>query len=79
MNYHEVEKPSGPPPPPADMAPPHRHRWQAVGIVGAATIDPVLDSLRGAPQAVAQSCECGKVRAVMLRLADAEEGDHGAV
>ncbi len=73
---HIYEKPSGrvPPEEAGPLAPltivsqPHQHCWQAVGIVELHD-DPVLDSLRGVHQAVAQSCECGEVRAVLLRLA----------
>ena len=39
----------------------HEHRWQAVGIVGG----DATPGFRGRP-AVAQSCECGQVRAVVL-------------
>ena len=39
----------------------HEHRWQAVGIVGGEA----TPGFRGRP-AVAQSCECGQVRAVVL-------------
>ena len=66
MSVHEVEKPSGPSPPPADMVPMHRHRWQAVGVVQGSS-NPVRERVLGhAPYYVAQSCECGEVRAVLL-------------
>ena len=76
MSYHEVEKPSGPPPAiPGPLAPltivsqPHQHCWQAVGIVQGSR-DLVRERVTGlVANYVAQSCECGEARAVLLRLA----------
>jgi hypothetical protein len=50
---------------------PHRHRWQAVGVVPSPgpTNSP---SFGRQGYWVAQSCECGKVRAVPLLIEDAE-------
>jgi len=55
---------------PDDIDPePHVHHWQAVGIVAGST-DPVRERVTGlVTNYVAQSCECGAVRAVPLTVA----------
>jgi hypothetical protein len=52
--------------PPKRPAESHRHRWQSVGVVQMPNGQRSV--LGETVPALAQSCECGEVRAVILRL-----------
>jgi hypothetical protein len=68
LRYRPTDNPEGP----RFVSEPHRHRWQAVGVVSGFT-DAARARITGTEQHwVAQSCECGKVRAVPLLIEDAE-------
>lgn len=60
-DYREVFGETGPAIAPMSIERPHEHRWQPVGVVYVPGDEPGVTV-----PAVAQSCECGAVQAVVI-------------